>query len=88
MGARDPKYLSRVRQLPCCMCGAWPPNQSHHLTGGGMALKTSDGSTIPLCFKDHHDLHALAGRFKGWTKEQLRTWQQTKVMETMELLSQ
>lgn len=56
------------------------------MTGGGMGLKTNDRSTMPLCVKDHLDFHRLTGRFKSWTKEQVRTWQQMKVVETIERL--
>lgn len=69
------------------MCGAWPPNEAHHRTGAGMGLKHNDRDTMSLCFKDHRDLHALAGRFKGWTKEQVRTWQQRMILKTMKALT-
>lgn len=57
------------------------------MTGGGMGLKTNDRSTMPLCVKDHSDFHRLSGRFKGWTKEQVRTWQREMVTKTMEILT-
>lgn len=56
------------------------------MTGGGMGLKTNDRSTMSLCITCHSDFHRLSGRFKGWTKEQVRTWQQIKVVETIERL--
>lgn len=84
---KDTRYLNRVRGLPCCMCGAFPPVEAHHRTGGGMGLKANDRATMPLCTRCHKQFHDLNGRFSGWTKEQLREWQVAKIFKTMEELS-
>lgn len=43
--------------MPCCNCGALPPNQAAHSNygkhGKGMGIKASDAFTIPLCHKCH-----------------------------------
>ena len=70
-------HLSIIRQLPCCICGAQPPNDPHHLKLGeageqrAFGRKATDKYTIPLC-RTHHDLVEEAGT-KG--EEQLmRDW--------------
>lgn len=54
---KDRKHLERVKSLPCCVCGAYPPSDVHHCKGHefgtGAGLKASDYDTIPLC-KAHH----------------------------------
>lgn len=54
------KHLARVATLPCVVCGT-SEVQVHHLrmapiTGAGH--KASDWLTLPLCQRDHADLHA------------------------------
>ncbi len=48
--ARDPKYRAFVRTLACCVCGTSRGVEAAH-TGedGGMRMKASDYSCIPLC---------------------------------------
>lgn len=56
---RDPDYLERVRQLPCCICEAFgftqtSPTQAHHvICGRGGFRKSPDRMSIPLC-DGHH----------------------------------
>lgn len=58
----DPKYLERIRLLPCCVCGASGPSDAAHIRmsdaewGGhwnkrstGMGEKPSDRWALPLC---------------------------------------
>lgn len=57
---RNKKHLSRVKQLPCCMCGVEPAGDAHHVTGvglGGMGTKPSDALTMPLCREHHTMIH-------------------------------
>lgn len=52
--ARDREYLAWIRTLPCCACGAPPPSEAAHSgNDGGMSLKASDHSAIPLCAACH-----------------------------------
>jgi len=56
------KHLSWVRNLPCLVCGHWPPNQAHHIlrdVDRGMGLKASDAYTLPLCMNCHSQLHLM-----------------------------
>jgi hypothetical protein len=49
-----------IRTLACCACGHPAPNEAAH-TGidGGMSMKVSDYSCVPLC-SDCHTCGALA----------------------------
>ena len=59
--APDPRYLERVRSLPCCICAAYgetqaTPTTAHHVIHGRFSQrKTPDAMAIPLC-ADHHQL--------------------------------
>lgn len=61
--ARDWKYKAWIRTLPCTICGATPSEAAHTGTDGGMSMKASDYSVIPLCSDCHtqapHSYHAL-----------------------------
>lgn len=52
--ARDPRYLAWVRTLACAGCGIEGQSEAAH-TGrdGGMRMKASDYSVIPLCRACH-----------------------------------
>lgn len=71
----DAPWLGWIRSLPCCSCGARPPNHPHHATGGGMGRKSHDRETMPLCFRCHRDFHDGNGKFDGWNKAQRRLFQ-------------
>ena len=43
------EYYSELAELGCIICEM--PAEIHHLTGGGMALKSKDA--IPLCPRHH-----------------------------------
>ncbi len=56
---RDPAYLVRVRELPCCICEGFgerqaSPTQAHHpIHGRGSTRKVPDRMAIPIC-EGHH----------------------------------
>ncbi|ANI28885.1 hypothetical protein PL78_03390 [Yersinia entomophaga] len=53
------KYLQWVKSQPCCGCGH-QADDPHHIIGhgqGGMATKSHDLFTIPLCRQCHDGLH-------------------------------
>jgi len=52
-------YLDFIRAKPCLICGQRA--EAAHNDGGGMAIKTSDLTAIPLCHKHHID-----GEHKGF----------------------
>lgn len=63
---RDKKYLKFVKKYPCCACG-WRPNNhllvhAHHTETGGMGIKGSDYSAVPLCFICHDKVHKTGGK--------------------------
>lgn len=54
---KNEKYLRKVRLLLCVVCGVSPCDANHKL-GGGMATKTNDTETFPLCREHHAQFHA------------------------------
>ena len=52
--ARDEGYKDWIRTLACCACGAGGRSEAAH-TGidGGMSMKASDYSCVPLCPECH-----------------------------------
>jgi len=52
--ARDEGYKAWIRSLPCCVCHRGAPSEAAH-TGidGGMSMKASDYSCVPLCTECH-----------------------------------
>ncbi len=71
--ARSWRYRAWIRSLPCAVCGIEPAGEAAHTgTDGGIAIKSSDFSCIPLC-ENHHrcgsgSYHRLgrAGFEKRW----------------------
>ena len=61
----DAAYLAWVRTLPCLLCGAHA-EAAHTGHDGGMALKASDRSCVPLCHRCHRtgarSYHAIGRR--------------------------
>lgn len=59
-------YTRWVKTQPCLCCGK-QADDPHHLIGygqGGMATKTHDLFTLPLCRKHHDELHADTNAFE------------------------
>src|SRR5689334_13974397 len=54
---RDEAYRAWIRSQPCAVCGThWSVEAAHTGSDGGMRMKASDYSCIPLCV----DCHQLA----------------------------
>lgn len=53
----DPEHLTRVRSLPCSVCGASAPSAAHHIRDRqvGAGQKAGDDEAIPLCHAHHQD---------------------------------
>ena len=52
--ARDEGYKDWVRSLACCACGVQGRSEAAHTgTDGGMSMKASDYSCVPLCADCH-----------------------------------
>ncbi len=58
------EHMLRVKALPCVVCGAAPPTEAHHCTGGGMAR--DDWAVLSLCKPCHLRYHA---RKRTWIAE-------------------
>lgn len=69
---RDNQRLAKIRQLPCCRCGASPPSQACHSNfsehGKGRGIKASDEFTVALCW----DCHRKFDQFTELNREQSR----------------
>lgn len=59
---RDPAYLAWIRTQKCVFCGRQDNIQAHHTESGGMAIKGSDYSSIPVCAIHHADIHHNGGK--------------------------
>jgi len=59
---KEPEYLARVRDLPCCICREFglpqqSPTAAHHCIHGRYgARKVPDRMSIPLCEGHHQGL--------------------------------
>jgi hypothetical protein len=50
---RNPRYLTWIRTLPCCVCGSKKGIEASHTGPHGLGQKSPDSSAIPLCPKHH-----------------------------------
>lgn len=71
---RSTKHLAHVRALPCCVCGAGPQSEAHHVGPHPMGRKVSDAQTAPLCGIDHTEFH-LTGRHGDTSRETTMKYQ-------------
>lgn len=67
--AKGRAHMALVKQLPCCVCGAPPPSDAHHVISGRYgSRKASDFETLPLC-KNHHQgpegIHTAKATWEG-----------------------
>ena len=55
-GKEATAYMSKVKQLPCAVCGADGPSDAHHVIHDRFgSRKSSDFDVIPLCKRHHQD---------------------------------
>ena len=74
---RSEKYLTHVRQFPCCVCGN-TDTEAHHIRfsyNSGTAKKPGDIWAIPLCHKHHADFHTM-GILTFQKTYDINIWQQ------------
>ena len=69
---RDAGYLKFVRSLPCQLCQAPAPSNSHHTDSGGIALVGDDTSAVPLCVRCHSDIHQHHSKRGTWGEDELK----------------
>jgi hypothetical protein len=51
---RDEAYKAWIREMPCIACGIEGRSEAAHTgTDGGMSMKASDYSVVPLCADCH-----------------------------------
>lgn len=68
--ARDPKYLSFIRQQKCCVTGTELSVEAHHCTLSaqrGISQKPSDYWCVPINSMQHQNLHAM-GEKTFWSR--------------------
>lgn len=88
-------HLALVRLLPCCAPSIGNPSAdqhwgiicAHHRMGAGMARKSGDDETMPLCVRHHDDFHFARGVFKGWPRARRREWQSEMIAATRETVA-
>lgn len=56
---RDPKYLAWIRTLPSIVSGRTPCDACHTGTDGGMSMKASDYSCVPMTRAEHEEYHRI-----------------------------
>lgn len=93
----DDAYLAWVRLQPCAVgfligiahrslafklypCSG-PTDPDHKRQGVGAGKRASDRDAWPVCRRHHDDRHALAGVFKGWTRDQMRAFITVRIAE-------
>lgn len=57
----EKRYMDRVAQLPCSVCGAQPVELHHIREGQGMAQKAKNWLVVPLCPECHRGSIGLHG---------------------------
>ena len=58
-----------------------PTDPEHQRQGVGMGQKASDRDAWPCCRTHHDQRHDLSGVFKGWTREQMRSFIRERIAE-------
>jgi hypothetical protein len=55
MNNKERKHIESVKNLPCGVCGAYPPSDAHHILENSRRI--SHYMVIALCKSCHQDLH-------------------------------
>ena len=55
------RYLNRVAELPCVICGAHGVQLHHFREGQGMGQRAQDWLVIPLCYPCHQGSRGFHG---------------------------
>lgn len=86
--AAEKRYMARVAELPCSVCGVWPV-ELHHPTGAGMGLRAKHTDVFPLCPPCHrtggYGVAVHAGT-KKWEKLHGDQWEH--VAKTKQILGE
>ena len=73
-GLKEPKpskaagkaHMARVAALPCVICGYWPVEVHHCISGRYGQRKASDFHTIPLCLNHHRGMEGIHASKAAW----------------------
>lgn len=60
------KHMAAVAGLPCVICGAWPVEVHHTISGRYGHRKSSDFETLPLCFNHHRGPEGIHASKRQW----------------------
>jgi hypothetical protein len=87
MSAAGKRWMGRVAQLPCAICGDEPVQVHHILEGRIPGRKSEDTLVLPLC-PDHHQqgqgIHTLGPR--EWNRR-FKTSEMRLLAKTIEALA-
>lgn len=59
--AVEKRYMDKVAQLPCCVCGAHGVHLHHVREGKGMAQRASNYLVVPVCPDCHTGPQGIHG---------------------------
>jgi hypothetical protein len=78
---RSASWRRAVASLPCAMCGREGPSQAAHPNhiGKGMAMKSHDCWTTPMC----HTCHSDFDQGTTYTREEKRELMDRMIIETI-----
>jgi hypothetical protein len=70
--AAEKRYMGRVAELPCAVCGAPGPSAVHHIREGqGGAQRAPHWLTVPLCPHCHQGPQGIHGDRSAWRLRKL-----------------
>jgi hypothetical protein len=77
-------FVRWVRDRDCVGPGPhWGEVQAHHAgIKPGVSLKAPDDTCIPLCVTCHRHLEDKTGAFRGWSRADMRQWEDARIEET------
>jgi hypothetical protein len=65
-GSKGKAHMAKVARLPCVICGAWPVEVHHVISGRYGRGKASDLDTIPLCYAHHRGPEGIHASKRAW----------------------
>lgn len=61
MSNKAKRWMSRVAQLPCCICGVYGVHVHHIKEGTGASQRAADTLVLPLCELHHTGSEGIHG---------------------------
>lgn len=59
-------HMAYVASLPCCICGAFPVEVHHAISGRFGSRRASDFDTLPLCYNHHRGPDGIHTAKAAW----------------------